>query len=60
MKKLFFVMLISTLLSFASYAQTNPSNDKTSNTQTTNEEKPKKQIFRAKKDRADKQQKPTY
>lgn len=47
MKNLIFIMLISVLLSFASYAQTNQPTGKTSNTQTASEEKPKKQIFRA-------------
>ena len=50
MKKTVFLLLLSFLFVFTSNAQTNPTTNKTSDTQTAKEEKPKKQIFRASKD----------
>ncbi|CAN5230376.1 hypothetical protein BH20ACI1_BH20ACI1_00070 [soil metagenome] len=50
MKKLIFVLLLSSLFVFTSNAQTNPTTNKTTDAQTAKEEKPKKQIFRANKD----------
>ena len=50
MKKSLFVLLISFLFVFTINAQTNPTPNKTTDAQTTKEEKPKRQIFRANKD----------
>ncbi len=50
MKKIIFVTLLSILFVAASNAQTNPTTNKSTNTPSTKEEKPKKQIFRANKD----------
>ena len=50
MKKSLFVLLISFLFVFTTNAQTNPTTNKTTDAQTTKEEKPKRQIFRANKD----------
>ena len=50
MKKILFLLLLSSLFVFTSKAQTNPMTSKTTDAQTTKEEKPKRQIFRAGKD----------
>ena len=50
MKKLIFLILLSFLFVSTSNAQTNPTTNKTTDTQTAKEEKPKKQIFRANKE----------
>ncbi len=52
MKKIFFLTLLSLLLTFASNAQTKTTTtpNKTTDAKTANEEKPKRQIFRSTKD----------
>ncbi len=50
MKKMIFLLLLSFLFVFTSNAQTNPAANKTTDAPTAKEEKPKRQIFRAKKD----------
>lgn len=50
MKKTIFLLLLSFLFVFTSNAQTNPTTNKTADTQTAKEEKSKRQIFRANKD----------